>query len=91
MDELLGLGYVPSDACCARQAPGDTTSDELASAQIDTEDRVYQACWHSGVYYAQFQFITRRLFVYGFSKRGLCMASNQNRINYFLHDSERHT
>lgn len=35
--------------------------------------------------------ITRRLFVYGFSKWGLCMASDKIESIYFLHESEKHT
>lgn len=51
--------------------------------------RVYQSFWDSGVcFLLTISIITRRLFVYGFSKWGLCMASDQNRINYFLHESE---
>lgn len=68
--------------------------NELGSAQIDMGDgmdRVYQVCWDSGVCSTHNFNYHEAFFVYGFSKRGLCMASDQNRINYFLHESERHT
>lgn len=70
--------------------------NELGSAQIDMEDGWTECTRFVGTQVCvllTISIITRRFlfFVYGFSKRGLCMASDQNRINYFLHESGRHT
>ena len=75
MDELLDLGYVPSDSYGACQAPGDATPTKLGAAQIETGDRSTECNRSVGTrvcvptisnYYAAF--------VYGFSKRGMCIG-----------------